>query len=451
VTTLAVRAGVLGAALVLEHVPDLVRYGSKPMREQARLPELTAALRTYEQVLAYPPHQVFLGNLRPEELWELSRPWWKTSESNGVRPPTNGRLKFGRTGPYGELMPQDEYYRLLEELDQFDLVKLGAEPNESAGEIPLFDGGQIVGAFAPAHERDEALQATVLLENLACKASGVHALRVLLEQTGADPGSIEYAVGCGEEAIGDRYQRGGGALAKAIAEACGLERASGADVKAFCAAPVHALIVAGALVESGAYERVVVVAGGSLAKLGMKFVGALDHGVPVLEDVLAGMAVLVGPAADVPVLRLDAVGRHQIGSGSSQQALLTDIVVRPLERLGRKITDVERYSTELHDPEITEPGGGGDVPDRNYRMLAGLAVLRGELDKAAIPGFAREHGLPGFAPTQGHIASAVPWLPHALERLAAGELRSTMLMAKGSLFLGRMTQLWDGASITLEG
>jgi hypothetical protein len=26
-----------------------------------------------------------------------------------------------------------------------------------------------------------------------------------------------------------------------------------------------------------------------------------------------------------------------------------------------------------------------------------------------------------------------------------------MLMAKGSLFLGRMTRLWDGASITLEG
>ena len=67
-------------------------------------------------------------------------------------------------------------------------------------------------------------------------------------------------------------------------------------MKAFCAAPVHALIVAAALVESGAYERVVVVAGGSLAKLGMKFQGALDHGVPILEDVLAGMAVLVGPA-----------------------------------------------------------------------------------------------------------------------------------------------------------
>jgi betaine reductase len=222
-------------------------------------------------------------------------------------------------------------------------------------------------------------------------------------------------------------------------------------VKAFCAAPVHALIVAAALVESGAYERVVVVAGGSLAKLGMKSAGALDHGVPVLEDVLAGMAVLVGPAGDAaPVVRLDAVGRHRIGSGSSQQALLTDIVVRPLETLGRRITDVERYSTELHDPEITEPAGGGDVAERNYRMLAGLAVMRGELDRSSIPAFVRAHGLPGFAPTQGHIASAVPWLPHALGRMAAGELRSTMLMAKGSLFLGRMTQLWDGASITLE-
>lgn len=429
----------LGAALALQHVPDLVRYGSKPLRERERLPELLGALRTYEQAITYPPHQVFIGNLRPEELWDRPRPWWNGAAGHG-----------SRHGQFGELLPQAEYYELLAELDQFELVKLGAEPDEGAGEIPLYEGERVVGAFAPAHDLDESLQATVLLENLAGKASGVHALRLLLAATGTDPESIEYAVGCGEEAVGDRYQRGGGALAKAIAESCGLVRASGSDVKAFCAAPVHALVVAAALVESGAYERVVVVAGGSLAKLGMKFAGALDHGVPILEDVLAGMAVLVGPAVAGPTIRLDAVGRHRIGSGSSQQALLTDLVVRPLERLGRRIVDVERYSTELHDPEITEPAGGGDVADRNYRMLAGLAVMRGELDKAAIPGFAHEHGLPGFAPTQGHIASAVPWLPHALDRMAAGELGSTMLLAKGSLFLGRMTQLWDGASITLE-
>ena len=330
-------------------------------------------------------------------------------------------------------------------------MHLGAEPDGEAGQIGLYEGDRVVGAVSPAHDLDESLQATVLLENLCCKASGVQALRVLGERIDLEPERIDYAIGCGEEAVGDRYQRGGGALSKAIAEGGGLVNASGSDVKAFCAAPVHALIVAGALVESGAYERVVVVAGGSLAKLGMKFAGALDHGVPVLEDVLAGMAVLVGPADDAaPVIRLDAVGRHRIGSGSSQQALLTDIVVRPLEKLGRRITDLARYSTELHDPEITEPAGGGDVADRNYRMLASLAVMRGELTKEAIPGFAHEHGLPGFSPTQGHIASAVPWLPHALERLEAGEIASTMLLAKGSLFLGRMTQLWDGASITLE-
>jgi betaine reductase len=434
------RAGILGAALVLEHVPELVRYGSKPSREPGRWPEIRAALRSFDEAVAYPPHQVFVGSYRPEELWAIPRPWWQYSWDGDAPSPV---------GDFGELMPQRDYYALLAEVDQFDLVKPGAEPGH--GELPLFDGGSLWGSFASAHEADESLQAQVLLENLCCKASGVHALRVLLASGGVEPERIEYAIGCGEEAVGDRYQRGGGALAKAIAEACGLEQASGSDTKAFCAAPVHALIQAGALVESGAYEQVVVVAGGSLAKLGMKFQGALEHGVPILEDVLAGMAVLVGPAADrAPVLRLDAVGRHRIGSGSSQQALLTDIVVRPLERLGRRITDVARYSTELHDPEITEPAGGGDVPDRNYRMLAGMAVMRGELAKEEIPGFAREHGLPGFAPTQGHIASAVPWLPHALGRLAAGEIRSTMLMAKGSLFLGRMTQLWDGASITLE-
>jgi betaine reductase len=83
-------------------------------------------------------------------------------------------------------------------------------------------------------------------------------------------------------------------------------------------------------------------------------------------------------------------------------------------------------------------------------MLAGIGVVRGELDRDEIPGFARAHGMPGFAPTQGHIASAVPWLPHALARMREGSLHRTMLLAKGSLFLGRLTRQWDGVSITLE-
>ncbi len=438
------RAGILNASLVLGHVPDLVRYGSKPRREPARKDELIDALRSHDEVLSYPPHQVVIGNLRPEDLWDRPRPWWGA----GALAPADGK---SAVGPFGEIMDQGRFYELLAEVDRFDLVRLDDAPDPGAGDLPLFSGDETVGAVRRAHEADEALGAHVLLENLACKASAVHALRVLLESADVDPGSIGYAIGAGEEAVGDRYQRGGGSLSKAVAEDCGLVNATGSDVKAFCTGPIHALTVAGALVESGTFDRVAVVAGGSLAKLGMKFAGALDRGVPVLEDVLAGMAVLVGPAQQAPaVLRLDAVGHHRVGSGFSQQALLEDIVARPLQRMGRTIRDIDRYATELHDPEITEPAGGGDVAERNYRLLGGFAAMRGELGREELEGFSRERGLPGFAPTQGHFASAIPWIPHALARLRDGELRTSMLMAKGSLFLGRMTRMLDGVSITLE-
>lgn len=434
------RARLVAASLVLAHVPDLVRYGSKPSREQGRAREIRGALRSFADAVAYPPNQVFIGNAPPEDLWETPRPWWGPAS----------RAQTSPAGLFGEVIDQSTFYELLAEMDQFGLLRLRDDPDPATGELPLYEGDKIVGAMGAAHELDEALSARVLLENLACKAGGVLALRFLLRTHDIRAASIEYAIGCGEEAVGDRYQRGGGSLGKAIAEACGLVNATGSDVKAFCAAPIHAIVVAGALVQSGMCDGVAVVAGGSLAKLGMKFLGALDHGVPIIEDVLAGMAIVVGVEGDGPVIRMDAVGRHRIGSGSSQQALLEDIVARPLDHLGVGLLDVDRYATELHNPEITEPAGSGDVPARNYRMLSGLAVLRGELGREAIDGFALRRGLPGFSPTQGHVASAIPWLPHALERFRAGELQRTMLLAKGSLFLGRMTQMWDGISITLE-
>jgi betaine reductase len=428
---------ILGASITLQHVPDLVRYGSKPAREQARIPEILAALRGFDEATAYPPNQVMIGNATPASLRERPRPW------------SQGAVGGKPAGAFGEIIGQAAFYDLLCDLDEFELVRMGAEPRP--GELPLFLGEDVVGAFAPAHDLDESLSASVLLENLSCLAGAVHATRTLLVTTGVDPASIGHVIGCGEEAIGDRYQRGGGNLGKAVAEDSGLGEATGADVKAFCAGPLHALIVAGALVASGVHDRVAVVAGGALAKLGMKFEGALEHGVPILEDVLAATAILVGVAEPgLPVIRMDAIGKHRVASGASQQALLEDIVGGPLAAMGRRLTDIDVYATELHNPEITEPAGGGDVPDRNYRMLAGLAAIRGDIAREDVPGFAAAHGLPGFSPTQGHIASAVPWVPHALAAFADGELRNTMLMAKGSLFLGRMTRLWDGASITLE-
>jgi hypothetical protein len=430
-------AAVHSCSLVLAHAPDLVRHGSKPTREDAAQ-QIAPRLRTFKEALGYPPHQVFLGNLRPEALWEIERPWWRYS----------GEAK--REGPFGVFIDEEELYRRLEAADQFQLLKLDGRDSPD-GALPLYRNGDRAGAMLRAHDLDESLSASVLLENLACKTTGALALEHLLARTGFPADELQYVIGSGEEAVGDRYQRGGGNLGKAIAEQAGCVNASGSDVKAFCAGPIHALVVAGSLVSSGVYDHVAVVAGGSLAKLGMKFAGALRHDVPVLEDVLAGLAILVGPPGDgAPTLRLDAVGRHRVGSGSAQQAVLEDLVVEPLERLGRKITDVERFATELHDPEITEPAGAGNVPRRNYKLMGALAVRRGELQRDELDSFEREHGLPGFSPTQGHVASAVPWLPHGLEALRAGEIASTMLVAKGSLFLGRMTELADGMSILLE-
>lgn len=56
----------------------------------------------------------------------------------------------------------------------------------------------------------------------------------------------------------------------------------------------------------------------------------------------------------------------------------------------------------------------------------------------------------GFSPTQGHVASAVPALGHAVRKMKAGEMQRALFLAKGSLFLGRMTQLADGISFLLE-
>ncbi len=59
---------------------------------------------------------------------------------------------------------------------------------------------------------------------------------------------IDYIISCSEDAVGDRYQRGGGNLAKAIAEFARCNFASGMDVKNFCAAPVAAIVTGAALV-----------------------------------------------------------------------------------------------------------------------------------------------------------------------------------------------------------
>ena len=321
-------------------------------------------------------------------------------------------------------------------------LRTGAEPLWAEGDEP-------VGRVLPGHEEDESLGGAVILENLAAKVTGGLALAALLADGGGEP--VDFLLGCGEEAVGDRYQRGGGNLAKAMGELAGVRSAGGADVKAFCAGPVHALILAGALVQSGVSRRVVVVAGGSLAKLGMKFRGHLAAGYPVLEDVLVGFAADVVPDdGRSPLLRLDLSRTHRIGDGDAPHQVARALVAEPLRAGGLRLSDVDRFAVELHNPDITEPAGAGNVPANNYRIIAALAAQAGEIRREDLPAFERRHGLPGFSPTQGHIASAVPYLAHALAGLTEGGLRRVQLVAKGSLFLGRMTTMGDGASVVLE-
>jgi betaine reductase len=210
-------------------------------------------------------------------------------------------------------------------------------------------------------------------------------------------------------------------------------------------------VIAAGLVASYVFGNVVVVGGGSFAKLGMKFQGHLRNDMPILEDVLAAVAIWVcRDDGKSPIIRLDSIGKHEISSASSQQAILDKLVVQPLERLGMKLTEVDKYATEMHNPEITEPQGSGNVPKTNYRTIGSLAIMRNEIGRGDLDRFVELHGMPGFSPTQGHIASAVPVLGHSLRKMMKDEMENTLFLAKGSLFLGRMSQLSDGMSFLLE-
>jgi betaine reductase len=462
------RVAIEGVFYSLAHVPELVRYGSKPSREirsNAKVGDnLKRRLRSFPAAVAYAPHQVFIGNLKPEDLSRLSTPWHQNL-IEGATP----------RGAFGEIFDQDHFYALLASGDQFNLVSFSdawfqehagrfarGRPSRlrpaaeiqslcEKGALPLYAGERLAGAFEPGHSEDANLTADVLLENLAAKVTAAHSLRALLAALPLDPQSIDYVISCSEEAVGDRYNRGGGNLAKAIAEESGCANAAGSDAKAFCAGPLYAIIHGASLIQSGVCRTVAVVAGGSLAKLGMKFESHLKQEMPVLEDVLGSFAVVLGPAErGKPCVRLDSAAFHPVRAGSSPQAMAESLAELPLKKLGKKLTDVDRYAVELHNPEITVPSGSGDVPRANYRTLAALAVMRGEIPRGEMEHFVRTRGMIGYAPTQGHIPSAISYLGHALNALRDGSIHNTLLIAKGSLFLGRMTQLSDGCSFLIE-
>lgn len=470
-----------GASYVLAQTPDMVLHnGTTQTTEMAVNPDseylkvLPDSLRSYEDAVNYLPNQVYIGNNTPEELASMEFPFYDK--------PVEGK----RDGKFGEIMPQDEFIGLMQICDVFDLVKLekgfaaetgkklaahaliGAERAaildkneddaaaikamvEDEGAEPLYNNGELVGAVKRAHDIDVNLSAHVMLENLVSKASSVLSLMHMVKATGVDPSDIDYVIDCCEEACGDMNQRGGGNFAKAAAEVAGLSNASGSDVRGFCAGPAHALLDAASLVKAGTFKTVAVTAGGCTAKLGMNGKDHVKKEVPVLEDCIAGFSVLITADDGVsPQIRNDIVGKHSVGTGSSPQAVISSLVTDPLDAAGLKITDIDKFSPEMQNPDITKPAGAGDVPEANYKMIAALGVKRGEIERAGIMDFVKDHGLTGWAPTQGHIPSGVPYLGFAREDIMDGKVNRAMIIGKGSLFLGRMTNLFDGVSFIIE-
>jgi hypothetical protein len=465
-------------AYFLAHVPDFVRYGAKPLldiQDNGNLLEkIKGHLRRYDEAVHYAPNQVFIGNMEPNDLYTIPKPWYGHPVENAQR-----------NGPFGEIMPEDEFYGWMKIADDFALMwlfpdfvdeirdKLAAHPfikahhikklgggkdPEKINEIlenghaaPLYFNGRLVGSMRRDHDKDDTLKPYVFMENLMAKASGAVVMHHLLKRAGLGPEEVDFVLDCTETAIGDRYNRGGGAMSKAMAEMCGCTNATGNDTRAFCCAPNHAMITAAGLVETGIYNNVVVAGGGMSNLLGTKYAAHLKHDMPILEDVVGGIAFLITKDDGVnPIIRLDSVGKHDIRAGSNQQQLMTSLVLKPLEKIGLKMTDIDKYATELHNPEITLPAGSGDAPLINYQLIASLAVLNGEIEKREINDFVRQRGMPGYCPTQGHIPCAVPYLGHAIKKMKKGAMERAMFLAKGSLFLGRMCQLADGISFLLE-
>ncbi|MCP4320891.1 MAG: glycine reductase, partial [Alteromonadales bacterium] len=471
------NAVIKASGYVLVHTQDMIMHNGTTQTVEKRvnpdseyLKQVPNNLRTFEEVINYAPNQVYIGNMTPAELGEIEKPW--------VGKNVEGANRFGK---FGEIMPQEEFIAMIKNADVFDLVLLEKnfvaevkenysahklvteeeiahlgegvelEKIEEALEVhaeAIYHNEKLVGCVKKAHDVDVNLNAHVMFENLVVKASGVLAFKHLVANNDINVEDIDYVIECSEEACGDMNQRGGGNFAKAIAEACGAVNATGSDLRGFCAAPVHALISAASLVKAGTYKNVVIVAGGATAKLGMNGKDHVKKEMPIIEDVLGGFAVLISENDGVnPVVRTEFVGRHTVGTGSSPQAVIQSLITAPLDAAGLKITDVDKYSVEMQNPDITKPAGAGDVPEANYKMIAAIGVKRKELERTALKTFGLKHGMQGWAPTQGHIPSGVPYLGFSIEDMTNGDVNRAMIVGKGSLFLGRMTNLFDGVSV----
>ena len=219
------KSVIKGAGYILVHTPDMVLHNGTTQTterivnpESEYLKELPSHIRSFDKALSYWPNQVYIGNKHPDELSAVEQPWCdKDCDVND------------RFGPFGQIMPQEEFLLLMQACDVFGLVKLEQgfvnahraalaanpimdesilarvpEAQTEAAEIKrlvdeehseaLYHNGELVGCVTRAHDIDVNLSAHVMHENLVSKASSVMALLSAIKNAGISKDDVEYVV-----------------------------------------------------------------------------------------------------------------------------------------------------------------------------------------------------------------------------------------------------------------
>ena len=114
------KSVIKGAGYILAHTPDMVLHNGTTQTterivnpESEYLKQLPNHLRDWNTVLGYWPNQVYIGNKIPSDLNAVPQPWYdKTCDV------------VDRFGPFGQMMPQEEFLLMMQACDVFSLVKL---------------------------------------------------------------------------------------------------------------------------------------------------------------------------------------------------------------------------------------------------------------------------------------------------------------------------------------
>jgi hypothetical protein len=71
-------AVIKGVSYFLAHVPSMIRHGSKPSLEIEQDSSLMESILShswpFDKAVSYPPNQVFIGNLDPDDLLKIPVP-----------------------------------------------------------------------------------------------------------------------------------------------------------------------------------------------------------------------------------------------------------------------------------------------------------------------------------------------------------------------------------------